>query len=173
MTLSWTTSRVNHHRLPLTPSMQTSDSVKILLWPHRLCTAGDGHQPSSCSARTQLLTIARREGWSWVDGVPDNSRVPSISRKREEVIVDEPAQLLGVQGNYSLVRWEGRRFPGLSIQGDSLHGLRSVLEEAESELTVGSLEDALFAVREALDTVIEMDLCYQEMMGQRNLKLPY
>ncbi|WP_433591166.1 DUF6959 family protein [Nocardia sp. CA-145437] len=87
--------------------------------------------------------------------------------------MDEPAQLLGVQGNYSLVRWEGRKFPGLSIQGDSLHILREVLEEAESELTCGSLEDALFALREALDTVIAMDLSYQEMMGQRNLPLPY
>ncbi|MFF0635015.1 DUF6959 family protein [Nocardia sp. NPDC004151] len=144
-----------------------------MLWPHRLCTEGDGHRPGSCSARKQLLAIARQAGWSWVDDVPDNSRVSSIHGKREKVIMDVPAQLLGVQGNYSLVRWEGRHFPGLSIQGDSLHILRAVLEEAESELTVGSLEDALFAVREALDTVIEMDLSYQDMMGQRNLKLPY
>ncbi|MEU1427177.1 hypothetical protein ABZ412_08875 [Nocardia sp. NPDC005746] len=164
---------MSHHRLPLTPSMQTSDSVKIMLWPHRLCTEGDGHRPGSCSARRQLLGIARQAGWPWIDDLPDNSRVPSIPGKREKVIMDEPAQILGVQGNYSLVRWEGRRFPGLSIQGDSLHILRGVLEEAESELTCGSLEDALFAVREALDTVIAMDLSYQEMMGQRNLPLPY
>lgn len=87
--------------------------------------------------------------------------------------MDEPARILGVQGNYSLVKWEGRRFPGLSIQGDSLNILRGVLEEAESELTCGSLEDALFAVREALDTVVAMDLSYREMMGQHNLQLPY
>lgn len=78
-----------------------------------------------------------------------------------------------MQGNYSLVKWEGRKFPGLSIQGDSLHILRQVLEEAESELTTGSLVDALFAVREALDTVISMDLSYREMMEKRGLRLPY
>ncbi|MGW4535465.1 hypothetical protein ACWEOI_31390 [Nocardia sp. NPDC004340] len=43
--------------------------MKILLWPHRLCAEGDGHRPGSCSARKQLLAIAREAGWSWVEGV--------------------------------------------------------------------------------------------------------
>ncbi|WP_420832010.1 DUF6959 family protein [Nocardia huaxiensis] len=34
------------------------------------------------------------------------------------------AHILDTQGNYSVVSWAGRKFPGLSIQGDSLHILR-------------------------------------------------
>ncbi|MFJ9371657.1 DUF6959 family protein [Nocardia sp. NPDC101769] len=83
------------------------------------------------------------------------------------------AQILDTQGNYSLVKWEGRKFPGLSIQGDSLHILREVLEEAELELTRGRVADALFAVGEALETVTGMDLSYREMMEKRGLGLPY
>ncbi|MEV6769832.1 hypothetical protein AB0N05_14510 [Nocardia sp. NPDC051030] len=83
------------------------------------------------------------------------------------------AKILDVLGNYSLVKWEGRRFPGLTIQGDSLHVLREVLEEAELELTRENAEDALFAIREALETVTGMDISYREMMEKRGLDLPY
>lgn len=67
-----TYSRVSHYRLPLSESMQYSNGVKILLWPHRSCREGDGGQASSCSARKQLLEIARAAGWSWVDNITDN-----------------------------------------------------------------------------------------------------
>ena len=87
--------------------------------------------------------------------------------------MENEAQILDTLGNYSLIKWEGRKFPGLTIQGDSLHILREVLEEAESELTSGNSVDALFAVREALETVTGMDLSYREMMGKRGLRLPY
>ncbi|MGW4249607.1 DUF6959 family protein, partial [Nocardia sp. NPDC004722] len=30
------------------------------------------------------------------------------------------ARILDTNGSYSLVKWEGRAFPGISIQGDSL-----------------------------------------------------
>ncbi|MFE3756949.1 hypothetical protein ACFXO9_21820 [Nocardia tengchongensis] len=65
-----TSSRVSHHRLPMSTSMQSSNGVKILLWPHRLCIEGPGCQVNSCSARQQLLEIARLAGWSWVVDVP-------------------------------------------------------------------------------------------------------
>lgn len=66
-----TSSRVSHHRLPMSASMQSSNGVKILLWPHRFCVEGDGCQVSSCSARKQLLEIARKAGWSWLVDRPD------------------------------------------------------------------------------------------------------
>ncbi|MFE3194249.1 DUF6959 family protein [Nocardia sp. NPDC059240] len=83
------------------------------------------------------------------------------------------SRVLDAQGNYALVKWEPRKFPGLSIQGDSLNILRGVLEEAESELAAGNIEDALFTLREALETVTAMDLSYQDMMKKQGLKLPY
>ncbi|QLY30099.1 hypothetical protein H0264_33800 [Nocardia huaxiensis] len=48
-----------------------------------------------------------------------------------------------------------------------------MLEEAEAELVSGNVEDALFAIREALEKVTGMDLSYREMMEARGLKLPY
>ncbi|WP_373281082.1 DUF6959 family protein [Nocardia niigatensis] len=87
--------------------------------------------------------------------------------------MEDKARILDTLGNYSLIKWEGRKFPGLTIQGDSLRILREVLEKAESELARGSVADALFAVREALETVAGMDLSYQEMMEKRGLRMPY
>ncbi|GAB4585035.1 DUF6959 family protein [Nocardia sp. IFM 10818] len=83
------------------------------------------------------------------------------------------AQLLETQGDYSLVSWEGRRFPGLTIQGDSLHLLKETLQEAEAELSNRNIDDALFAVREALEKVESMESAYGQMMAKRGMKLPY
>lgn len=83
------------------------------------------------------------------------------------------ARVLDTQGDYSLVGWEGRRFPGLSIQGDTLRTVLEALAEAESELTRGNAEDALYAVREAREKVQGMSLSYEEMMSNVGFKLPY
>ncbi|MFI6871567.1 DUF6959 family protein [Nocardia sp. NPDC050406] len=83
------------------------------------------------------------------------------------------ARILDTNGDYSLIAWEGRRFPALTIQGDSLHTLKEVIKEAESELSNGNIEDATFAIREALEHVASMEAAYAQMMKQKGLILPY
>ncbi|WP_436838409.1 DUF6959 family protein [Nocardia xishanensis] len=41
--------------------------------------------------------------------------------------MNHSAKIMATEGGYSLVSWEGRRFPGLTVQGDSLHILLDVL----------------------------------------------
>ncbi|MEU1206766.1 hypothetical protein [Nocardia sp. NPDC005825] len=65
-----TSSRLSHHRLPVSGLMQSSNGVKLLLRPHRFCIEGVGCQPNSCSARKQLIEIARQAGWPWVADLP-------------------------------------------------------------------------------------------------------
>ncbi|WP_306359080.1 hypothetical protein [Nocardia sp. CC227C] len=83
------------------------------------------------------------------------------------------ARILETQGDYSLISWEGRKFPGLTIQGDSLHLLKESIAEAENELSNGRFEDAGFALREALETLSAMEDAYLTMMNRKGLPLPY
>ncbi|WP_369640588.1 putative quinol monooxygenase, partial [Nocardia sp. JMUB6875] len=124
------------------------------------------HLQEAFEAGAELLTGPPSEQ---LFELPDALGPQSVSGAIEE----ERAQVLDSRGNYYLTKREARKFPALSIQGDSLHILRTDLEEAESELSRGSVEDALFSVREVLETVVGMDLCYQDMMDKQGLKLPY
>ncbi|WP_164704447.1 DUF6959 family protein [Blastococcus litoris] len=67
---------------------------------------------------------------------------------------------LGVRGNVQLVHGEGRRFPGLLVQGDTLFNL---LEELES----GAPDP------HAVETVRSWLSAYEEMMAEHGLDLPY
>ncbi|WP_043662625.1 DUF6959 family protein [Streptomyces xylophagus] len=52
------------------------------------------------------------------------------------------AELFTDGGNDAVVRLPGRRFPGVLIQGDSLHILRSDVAEVVEACERGDLEDA-------------------------------
>ncbi|NNH75281.1 hypothetical protein HLB23_36440 [Nocardia uniformis] len=83
------------------------------------------------------------------------------------------AKIIDSQGDYSLISWEGRRFPALTIQGDSLHLLNETLKGAQSELSRGNIDDAAFSIREAVEQVSSMEKAYGEMMQKKGLRLPY
>jgi hypothetical protein len=85
----------------------------------------------------------------------------------------ENAELLQTQGDYSLMRWSGRRFPGLLIQGDTLSILCDDLEEIMSLLDGGDQEEAEFALSEVCKRVNGMRKSYEEMMDAESMSLPY
>lgn len=66
----------------------------------------------------------------------------------------------GIRGNLRLAQAEGRRFPGLLVQGDTLYMLlQTILEDAPT--SYGAAE-----VRGWVDA-------YEEMMAENGLRLPY
>jgi hypothetical protein len=67
---------------------------------------------------------------------------------------------LGIRGNLRLAQAEGRRFPGLLVQGDTLALLaRDLREEAPDSYVLRTVQDWVAA--------------YEEMMADANLELPY
>ncbi|MFD4434181.1 DUF6959 family protein [Nocardia sp. NPDC058497] len=87
--------------------------------------------------------------------------------------MDHIAELLDTEGDYSLVRWTGRRFPGLLLQGDSLSILVSDLRELKTLLSDGEYGEASFSAREILERVEVMQRSYENMMKNVGIKLPY
>ncbi|MEU4598508.1 hypothetical protein [Nocardia sp. NPDC023988] len=87
--------------------------------------------------------------------------------------MDGSADFLGTQGNYSLIRSAGRRFPGLLIQGDTLSVLVSDLREVGELLETGDIEEARSAANELLTEFSAMQASYEVMMKEAGIKLPY
>ncbi|MGV9412104.1 DUF6959 family protein [Nocardia sp. NPDC003693] len=83
------------------------------------------------------------------------------------------ATILATAGQHTLVQWEGRRFPGVTIQGDSLSILVAAAEEAEAELARGNAEDAGFALAEVREALTDMQRAYEAMMASVGKDLPY
>lgn len=80
---------------------------------------------------------------------------------------------LGVAGNYSLVQIEGRKFPALAIQGDSVKVLHDVVSELTEALAVEDAESAAFAAREIAETVASMVTTFEALSEAAGRPLPY
>lgn len=72
----------------------------------------------------------------------------------------EIIRALGTRGNLRLAQADGRRYPGLLVQGDTL---LSLVEELEDEAPDSF---ALVTVRQWLSA-------YEEMMAENGIRLPY
>lgn len=83
------------------------------------------------------------------------------------------AEVIETQGDFSLVKWAGRKFPGFLLQGDSLSIIVSDLREVEDLLANDDIEEARFVAHELLLQFSAMQNSYEEMMKKAGLQLPY
>jgi hypothetical protein len=83
------------------------------------------------------------------------------------------AAVLTVTGNYAVVHLEGRRYPALAVQGDSLKILHGIIEELADNLDSGDLDEASFSLREIQSTVSSMVAAYEVASTETGFDLPY
>lgn len=63
-------SRIKHCQMVDSDELRTINGFRIAMWRHRNCVAGEGVSARSCSAKQQLLEIARAAGWVRAEDVP-------------------------------------------------------------------------------------------------------
>lgn len=83
------------------------------------------------------------------------------------------AELFTDGGNNAVVRLPGRRFPGVLVQGDSLHILRTDVVELVEACDRGDLSDARDAaglLLSGLDTLLER---YAAALDEHEIPRPY
>lgn len=83
------------------------------------------------------------------------------------------AELLTQPGNNAVLRLPGRRFPGVVIQGDTLHSLVSTTSEALAALEQGNTPNAQELLREAVEQLRDAQAHYEAALGEHGLALPY
>jgi len=82
-------------------------------------------------------------------------------------------ELFSSATNAVIARHTGRNFPGVLIQGDTLRGLLSDVEELREELESGDLE-AVEGIAEALrDRFVDFLRHYENVLEEHDVELPY
>ncbi|MFD7736401.1 DUF6959 family protein [Kitasatospora phosalacinea] len=88
-------------------------------------------------------------------------------------MTDRIVQLLGSAGNLALVQLPDRKYPALSIQGDSLKCLQETVEELSGAIESGDAEEVSYPLRELVEQVALMVASYEEMSARAERGLPY
>lgn len=83
------------------------------------------------------------------------------------------AELFSDGGNDAVVRMPGRRFPGVLVQGDSLHILRSDMAEVMEACERGDLDEARDSAGLLLAYLDTLLVRYEAALGEHEMPRPY
>ena len=75
--------------------------------------------------------------------------------------------------NSPVVRMPGRKYPGVVIQGDSLFGLLSLMNEVIRALESKDYSELSDLVQELKDLLHERVMIYEDTLRQHQMELPY
>jgi len=75
--------------------------------------------------------------------------------------------------NYAVIRLPGRAFPGVVVQGDSLHVLSESVQEALDEVPSGAFDDAAESLRILLAHLHDLQRSYEVALHEHGVELPY
>ena len=80
-------------------------------------------------------------------------------------------KLLKQLGKYAIIQQHDRRFPGVSIQGDTLHTMLAILEVVQSR-THGE-DESCIEFSELVDELRHLKRSYEEYCSDNQIGLPY
>ncbi|KDN78655.1 hypothetical protein DF19_36780 [Streptomyces olindensis] len=83
------------------------------------------------------------------------------------------AELFTEGGNDAVVRLPGRRFPGVLVQGDSLHILRSDVDEVVQACERGDLAEARDSAAFLLTDLDALLARYEVALSEHEIPRPY
>ncbi|MET8452188.1 hypothetical protein [Streptomyces sp. NPDC005209] len=83
------------------------------------------------------------------------------------------AELFTDGGNDAVVRLPGRRFPGVLLQGDSLHILRGDVADVLDACERGDLDEARESADSVLASLDALLVRYATVLDEHNIRRPY
>ena len=87
--------------------------------------------------------------------------------------MQEVIELLSPPVNYAVVQLPGRRFPGVVIQGDTLHSLVLRFAEMVALAQSGDAEELVDGLKDVQEQFSDALLNYEKICIERKLELPY
>ncbi len=82
-------------------------------------------------------------------------------------------ELVGDAINGPVIKLDGRRFPGILLQGDSLANLCAVAQNVIAALSDGRIQSACEEATELSDQLSSYKRAYESAMTSDGLELPY
>lgn len=83
------------------------------------------------------------------------------------------AELLSPPHNYAVVQLPQRNYPGVVMQGDSLHILKQQAERMARLLGAMELEELAGEIEYLTEQLTEVQAHYERVCAERNIALPY
>lgn len=83
------------------------------------------------------------------------------------------AELLSPPHNYAVVQLPGRKYPGVVVQGDSLHILKQQAERLGRLLGAMALEELADEIAYLTEQLSEVQTHYERVCAERTIALPY
>ena len=90
-----------------------------------------------------------------------------------EQAMTHDVKLLGLPKNFAVVQMAERNFPGVVIQGDTLHSLVKRLLEMQRLLEIGDLEELAGEIESTKEELAEALSNYEVVCFECNIELPY
>jgi uncharacterized protein DUF6959 len=87
--------------------------------------------------------------------------------------MSERVELLSKATNYAVVQLPGRKFPGVVVQGDSLHGIVQLLAKLRALAKAHNDEELTEGLAELHDLLQESSKRYEAVCKERGITLPY
>jgi hypothetical protein len=87
--------------------------------------------------------------------------------------MSQNVELLSSASNYAVVQLPGRRFPGVVVQGDSLHSIVQELLELQQLASAHNDEELDAGLAELYDLFKEVSVRYEAVCAERGITLPY
>ncbi len=82
-------------------------------------------------------------------------------------------KLLSMASNSVVVQTPYRRFPGIIIQGDTLHTWYCLLEECQKCVAASDIDEASQCISELRSKIQAHLIHYERVLKEIDLKLPY
>ena len=83
----------------------------------------------------------------------------------------EPIEVYSDATNAAIMRHPGRRFPGLLVQGDTLHAMSVTMSEICSAIDARNpMRSGAFELRDQLKAMVEH---YRKTLTEHRIELPY
>jgi hypothetical protein len=86
---------------------------------------------------------------------------------------DDHVELLDTTTNCAVVKLPTRKFPGVVIQGDSLHILWTSVNSAKSLCEAGDISEAIDELSLVSDILASYIGNYERVLKNRSINLPY
>jgi hypothetical protein len=83
------------------------------------------------------------------------------------------AKLLTPPTNFAVVQLPERRYPGVVLQGDTLHGLVTQVTQMQKLLAERDLEELNDEIQSLLQNLSTIQKSYERVCSEQNTGLPY
>lgn len=82
-------------------------------------------------------------------------------------------EVFGQEVNAPVMKMPSRKYPGILVQGDSLHNMLSLVRAAGAALAAGNSQEAKDTLEEVGELIAGYDMVYRKVLAENGLTPPF